>query len=153
MSLDVYLYSKEPVESKKPSSGIFIREDGKTIEISEEEWHRRNPGIAPVRARIGEQESNHCVYTDNITHNLAEMAAESLLYEPLWTPHEIGITTAKQLRTYLTHGLLFLHKNPERYKKFNPKNGWGNYEGLVRFVENYLEACNKYPEATIEISR
>ena len=30
-------------------SGIYVRELGATIEISEEEWYKRNPGIEPVR--------------------------------------------------------------------------------------------------------
>jgi hypothetical protein len=36
-------------ERVSPGSGIFIREHGATIEISEEEWYRRNPGREPVR--------------------------------------------------------------------------------------------------------
>lgn len=30
-------------------SGIYIREFGANVEISEEEWKRRHPGIEPVR--------------------------------------------------------------------------------------------------------
>lgn len=30
-------------------SAIFIREFGALKEISEEEWHKRNPGIEPIR--------------------------------------------------------------------------------------------------------
>ena len=41
---------------KKPkpfyySSGIFIRRNGATVEISQEEWDRLNPGREPVRLR------------------------------------------------------------------------------------------------------
>jgi hypothetical protein len=35
----------------------------------------------------------------------------------------------------------------------NPENGWGTYEHLVKFVEEYILACDKYPESTIDISR
>jgi len=38
-------------------------------------------------------------------------------------------------------------------KKHNPKNGWGDYEGLVRFVKEYLKACIDYPDAEIKVSR
>ncbi len=31
------------------NSGIFVRELGATIEISEAEWYKRNPGVEPVR--------------------------------------------------------------------------------------------------------
>ena len=35
-------------------SGIFVREFGATIEISEAEWNKRNPGIEPVRFHADE---------------------------------------------------------------------------------------------------
>ena len=41
----------------------------------------------------------------------------------------------------------------KKYEKFNPKNGWGSYEGLVNFVDNYLNACYEYPSAEVKISR
>lgn len=40
---------KEPKESC--GSGIFVREFGDTVEITEEEWQRLAPGIEPVRWR------------------------------------------------------------------------------------------------------
>lgn len=39
-------------------SGIFVRENGATVEISEEEWYRRNPGREPVRV-LKESENTH----------------------------------------------------------------------------------------------
>jgi hypothetical protein len=53
----------------------------------------------------------------------------------------------------LRAGLELLRGDPERFKKHNPENGWGSYEGLIDFVENYLEACEEYPNADINISR
>ena len=47
MSLDVYLIGTE--KRKSESSGIFVREGGQTIEISEEEWKQRNPNQTPVK--------------------------------------------------------------------------------------------------------
>jgi hypothetical protein len=54
MSLDVYLITKEP-QIKKASSGIFVRENGQTKEITQEEWNAKNPNNEPVRF---EQEEN-----------------------------------------------------------------------------------------------
>ena len=42
MSLDVYLITKES-QIKKASSGIFVRENGQTKEITQEEWNAKNP--------------------------------------------------------------------------------------------------------------
>jgi len=59
----------------------------------------------------------------------------------------------KWFRCKICQGLHNLKIEPERYKKFNPENGWGSYDGLVKFVENYLNACYEYPDADVEVSR
>lgn len=92
-------------------------------------------------------------YTANITHNLNKMADEAGIYYHLWRPDEINLTTAKELIKPLENGLELLKNEPERFKVFNPSNGWGDYDGLVRFVANYLDACKDLPDATIYISR
>ena len=93
------------------------------------------------------------VYSANITHNLGEMAAEAGIYEALWRPEEINIAEAGGLIPILAKGLTELKKDRERFEKFNPENGWGDYDGLVKFVENYLLACIENPEAIISVSR
>jgi hypothetical protein len=93
------------------------------------------------------------VYSANITHNLNKMADEARIYKHLWRPDEIGITKAEQLIEPLRAGLELLVSDPERFKKFNPANGWGDYEGLVKFVQDYLSSCEENPDAEIEISR
>lgn len=151
MSLDVYLHQKEPI-TVKGSSGIFIRENGQTKEITEAEWNERYPDKEPIRSTHYEEETTE-VFSANITHNLGKMADEAALYYPLWKPEKIGITTARQLIERLEHGLYMLQTKPEFYRQFNPANGWGTYEGLVQFVENYLEACRKFPESEVSVSR
>lgn len=151
MSLDVYLTIKE-LQIEKATSGIFIRENGQTKEITQEEWNNRNPNTKPIKFEQKYIETNQ-VYSANITHNLNTMASEAGIYNYLWKPDEIQITKAKQLINPLREGLHKLKSEPERYKKFNPENGWGSYEGLVKFVENYLNACYEYPDADVEVSR
>jgi hypothetical protein len=93
------------------------------------------------------------VFDYNITHNLNKMAGEAGIYECLWRPDEIGISKAEQLIELLRAGLDLLEGDPERFKGFNPANGWGDYDGLVRFVKAYLRACEENPDATISVSR
>lgn len=150
MSLDVSLLIEGKVERK--SSGIFVRRDGQTIEITREEWDEMNPGCEPTVVDSMPLYTNE-VFSWNITHNLTQMADEAGLYMAMWRPHEIGIERASQLVQPLTDGLTKLKADPEKYKIFNPPNGWGNYEGLVRFTEAYLEACRAYPDAKIEVCR
>jgi len=147
MSLDITLKGKS---NKKDHSGIFIRENGRTKEISLEEWKKRNKDREPAIAQVS---SDHA-WQGNITHNLAEMASKSpFLYEALWKPEGIGVSKAKEVEPFLVKGLQDLKNDPEKFKHHNPKNGWGSYEVLVEFVEEYLNACIENPEAEIEISR
>jgi hypothetical protein len=93
------------------------------------------------------------VFENNITHNLGAMAAEAGCYEMLWRPEEIGVTHAAQLVKPLTVCLERLRAEPDRFKALNPGNGWGDYDGLVRFVEEYRDACRANPDATVETNR
>lgn len=102
---------------------------------------------------LHERRGREEIFEASITHNLTAMAGEAGIYKAIWRPDEIGITKAGQLRELLKDGLAALKSNPARFKKFNPKNGCGNYEDLVRFVDQYLAACVESPEATIDVSR
>lgn len=100
----------------------------------------------------------HCGRSDegywaNITHNLSQMAEAAGIYGALWSPKEIGITTAAQLVEPLTEGLAKLKANPKHFEQFNAANGWGLYEHFVPFVEKYLDACKNNPTARVRVSR
>lgn len=86
----------------------------------------------------------------NITHNLNKMAEAVGLYEVLWSPEEIGITIASQMIPFLEKGIEELRANPDKYKTFNPSNGFGGYEDFVDFCKSVLRKCREYPDATIE---
>lgn len=93
------------------------------------------------------------LYENNITHNLNTMAEEAGIYKALWRPEELGFKRAKDLIPLLTIGLQALNHNPSYFKNFNPENGWGDYNNLKGFVEDYLKACKDYPSSIILISR
>jgi len=128
-----------------------IRENGKNkrIPIIKE----RDEMSLDVRLRIKTQKSEVNVYRDNITHNLGKMAVQAGVYEALWRPDEHGYETAEQIIPILKAGLDLLRSDKKRFKMFNPENGWGDYDGLVEFVADYLAACEEFPEATIYVSR
>ena len=105
------------------------------------------------------------VYSGNITHNLGTMArevkfdiewtgvADLSLYDVLWRPDEHGYETASDISDLLEIGWNILLSDPEKFKKLNPENGWGSYEGLCDFVYKYRNACWDNPEAELRISR
>jgi hypothetical protein len=92
------------------------------------------------------------VFDANITHNLGRMADEAGVYEVLWRPKENGYQKAGQIIPILREGIALLESDPPRFEKFNAKNGWGLYEHFVPFVKSVLAACEKYPDADIEVS-
>lgn len=145
MSLDITLYSEAKLE-RAPTTGVFVRDNGQRRELSEAEVLERWPNWEP---QLVEAEPSAEVFSYNITHNLGKMAGEAGIYQHLWRPEELAITKAKQLIDPLTAGLERLRSDPDRFKKLNPDNGWGTYDGLLRFVDHYLDACREFPDATI----
>lgn len=145
MSLDVHLSGSEPGPE---GSGIFIREAGKVREITRAEWDEKFPDREPIIVAASDD-----LYHDNITHNLGKMADEAGVYDCCWRPDEHGMEIAAQLIDPLRAGLDKLKADPDHFKRFNPDNGWGDYDGLVEFVEHYLAACEKYPSAKVYASR
>lgn len=151
MSLDIYLTMPATLPPQEVDGGrIYVRQNGRTREITRQEWDQHFPGTEPFVATVTDPET---VYNSNITHNLGAMARQAGLYTILWRPEEAGIKKASQLAEPLTEGLRRLKADPVRFKAHNPPNGWGTYEGFVHFVEEYLEMCMEYPDADVDASR
>mgnify|MGYP001583979897 CR=1 FL=1 len=93
------------------------------------------------------------VFDANITHNLGYMAGEAGIYKHLWRPEEIGITKASQLIESLREGIALMKADPSRFEKYNAQNGWGLYEHFVPWLERYLAACEKWPDADVSVFR
>ena len=92
-------------------------------------------------------------FSQNITHNLANMADEAGVYGVVWRPEENGITTARQLIEPLRKAIANMKADPKRFKKHNSRNGWGLYEHFLPWLEKYLQACEKMPDAIVSVSR
>lgn len=104
------------------------------------------------------------VYASGITHNLGKMADrvtvsfaengdELTLYDVLWRPDEHDFYYAHEIAEYLDIGLNILLSEPDYYRTFTPSNHWGSYEGLVKFVHDYRNACWNNPNSEIKVSR
>lgn len=99
------------------------------------------------------------VYSENITHNLTDMAQHVVLsngltlYQILWRPDEHTLKFARDISDMLDEGWNILLADPEKFKKYNPPNGWGSYDGLCNFVYKYRNACWDNPDAELRISR
>jgi hypothetical protein len=93
------------------------------------------------------------VFYRNITHNLTEMAEAAGIYQIVWRPDESGIEKAVQLIEPLQAALSDLRARPEHYKQYDAPNGWGRYHHFLEFIQDLLSACEKNPDARVEVSR
>lgn len=120
-----------------------------------------------------ENETTAKTFHYNITHNLGQMAGEAGVYKAMWRPYQLHPNftdfeddylaedkfeasvkmTAKDIIDKLEQGIKTLEKKPNHFKQLNPSNGWGNYEGLLKFAKEYLTACKEHPKAIIYTSR
>ena len=117
-----------------------------SVYLTREKWVSYDQGETWVT-------ENEELYWGNITHNLGKMAREAGIYEVLWRPEELGITKASEVAEKLESGVWRLRESPEYFSRYNSPNGWGTYDGLLKFVSEYLEACKKFPEAKVEADR
>ena len=152
MSLDVYIIYQEPKKVQK-YAGINQSACGSTVAIypkdtiiTETEWHA------------------------NITHNMGKMADhipthykigdetyESDLYSLVWKPEEIGIgnicNNTDVLVQALQIGISYMVAHRDELLKYNPKNGWGDYDSFLTWLIDYWRACLDNPNCKIETSR
>lgn len=93
------------------------------------------------------------LFSANVTHNLNRMADAAGIYKPLWRPESVGITTARQVAEAVQPGFDLMAREPSRFDQFNAANGWGLYRNFLPWVAYYLEACRRWPDARVEVSR
>ena len=93
------------------------------------------------------------VFWANITHNLGKMASEAGIYDALWRPDENGIEKASGVAEVLKERLPDMVARPSHYKQFDSTNGWGMYRDFLPWLAEYLEACEKYPDADVGVWR
>lgn len=104
------------------------------------------------RAWIGG--GNVIVFEAQISHSLSHMAGAAGLYIPIWRPHFLDIQKAQQLIHALTAGWQLLVKDMNRFKGYDLLGGIciEDYVDLKHFVCRYLRACERTPQAAIEVS-
>ena len=77
-------------------------------------------------------------------------AMDTTLYYACWRPEEIGAKTVADVLPMLIQGIHYMIDHRVELVKYNPENGWGTYEGFIKFLLNYKQACeDNDPECTI----
>ena len=91
------------------------------------------------------------VYSANITHNLGRMAEVAGIYKHLWHPEKVGVETALDLIQPLTDAITNMRAEPDKYKIYDAKNGWGTYEQFVPWLEELLMECIKNADEKLSV--
>lgn len=92
------------------------------------------------------------IYIDrshNATHNLMPMWSKAGCYSALYESHG---KPAKEILSPLIQGLTDMLKNSEEYRKLEPSNGWGDYDGAISFLVQVIKDCASNPDTNIEVS-
>ncbi len=156
MSLDLHIISPDPVI--RHGTGVYVRENGQTLELKtleEVRAHFPDKDLSRVQEFDYADES---FWHGNITHNMGRMAREVpvertnlSLYDLLWHPEDHGFNSAGApfYREYVLKGYIYLRAHRQELLSLNPENGWGNYDLLLAFTEDFLlnliRAGDDYP--------
>jgi len=81
------------------------------------------------------------------------MAGKAGIYDVMWTPVEHGFFYARDIIPKLFEGINRLRAKPNKFKKYNPANNYGDYDSLLSVAEELLRKCKEYPHAKIKTNR
>ena len=83
----------------------------------------------------------------NYTSNVASMWNKALGYEFSELDGENCGNCLDDLRRAVND----MESNPIEYRKMNPANGWGDYEGALDFLDKLKRECARNPKAKIDM--
>lgn len=87
----------------------------------------------------------------NYTYNVMPMYEKALGVQSL-TEFLQGKKVSEVIQP-LMKGIREMEAHPEEYKKLNPENGWGNYEGALNFLKTIVSKCVLKSDYTIKVNQ
>jgi len=75
------------------------------------------------------------VFSQNITYNVGTMLRRAGLY-----PRILNGMTVAETQPVLKNAVILMSENPEYFRQFNAKNGWGTFETTFVAVDNIYKA-------------
>jgi len=84
------------------------------------------------------------------THNLIPMWRKAGCLDALYESHG---KRAGDVVEELRRGLEAMRADPEGFRALNPSNGWGDYDRVLPYLVDCVEAFTNYPNAIIGVSR
>lgn len=90
------------------------------------------------------------IYKDNVTYNLSEMYYKCIDKEKGFK--KLDGMNCKEALPIINNAIQDMLNNADEYRKLNPENGWGSYEGLLSSLQEMRNCCENNPDGTISIS-
>lgn len=87
------------------------------------------------------------IYDSNITYNLADIYYKCI-DGGFKTLNEM---TCKEALPILNKAIENMIENEKEYRKLEPSNGWGTYEGLLKELRELRTCCEENPDGIIEV--
>ncbi len=100
----------------------------------------------------------------NYTYNVSSMFAKAIPTKRMEKDRRSGeMVTVRGIRALdgmvgeiashpLKAAIEAMEADPAEYKKLNPENGWGNYDGALKVLKTIAGWCEIYPKAKLCVS-
>ena len=85
----------------------------------------------------------------NYTYNVSEMLTRASGKDRFIYDFLTGMT-CKDAVPILREAIQKMEDNPKEYKKLNPSNDWGDYDGCLEFLKKIKNICVNFPNAIIK---
>lgn len=83
----------------------------------------------------------------NYTSNMGECIEDVCGLHPAdWNGMRAG-----ELAPHLVDGITKLRGNPQKYRHYEPDNGWGSVETCASFLIDVWDECLTHPRAIVEV--
>ena len=90
------------------------------------------------------------IYDTNVTYNLADMYYKCIDKEKGFK--KLDGMNCKEALPIINRAIQDMLNNANEYRKLNPKNGWGSYEGLLKALQEMRNCCENNPDGIINVS-
>ena len=97
----------------------------------------------------GDKELVEVVDLGNYTYNVSPMYYKA--FERKGGFRSLDGMRVKKAIPILERAIQRMKDDPKQYKKMNPENGWGDYEGALEYLMDILDGCKKHPKTIIKI--
>jgi hypothetical protein len=87
-----------------------------------------------------------CANAGNLTFNLSKMMTAANVH-----PDILKGKTGKEIIPILRKAWSELIKDPDKFKRYNPPNGWGSYEGLLTWLKETVETAEEHLDAKFAV--